>query len=187
MWSACLRALPLPTHHVLAMASRPRTFLPYKIRLLPRRILRPRDLLARPRDPREPSLPAELFTAALLENDFLGLKHLKNQEPIHNVVVRLVSQEICGIFQVLSTYKLHLVLEPRMFMTSVRVFLADFVGDECRYSAPTWLQSLRLARGQTLEFIRSYEWLEKIVYPLVTTPAPTPCPPSVLGGMSSRS
>ncbi|KAH9850187.1 hypothetical protein C2E23DRAFT_328700 [Lenzites betulinus] len=148
MWSACPRALPLPTHHVLAMASRPRTFLPYKIRPPPRRILRLRDLLARPRDPREPSLPAELFTAALLENDFLGLKDLKNQEPIHNVVVRLVSQEIRGIFQVPSTYnlKLHLVLEPRMFMTSFRVVLADFVGDECQYSAPTWLQSLRLAR-----------------------------------------
>ncbi|KAH9850390.1 hypothetical protein C2E23DRAFT_887542 [Lenzites betulinus] len=84
-------------------------------------------------------MPAELFTAALLDNDLLGLECLKNQEPIHNVVVRLVAQEIRGavegIFQDPSTYKLHLVLEPRMFMTPVRVVLAEFVGDECQYSA----------------------------------------------------
>ncbi|KAH9852637.1 hypothetical protein C2E23DRAFT_824633 [Lenzites betulinus] len=76
------------------MASRPHSFLPYNIRPPASHVRRPHDLLARPRDPREPTLPAELFTAALPENDFLGLKCLKNQEPIHNLVVRLVSQEI---------------------------------------------------------------------------------------------
>ncbi|KAL1936999.1 hypothetical protein VTO73DRAFT_2039 [Trametes versicolor] len=155
----------------------PRAYLPYKLRPSSFRIgapLRPRDLAARPKAPRQPTLPAELFSAALLDADNLGLECLRHQAPLHNIALRIHAEEIRGavegIFQDPSTFKLHLTVEPVMFMRPLKVVLAEFVGDECQYSAPTWLSRLWRAENKSAQRVRSYEWVITYVYGLLATP-----------------
>ncbi|KAH9852402.1 hypothetical protein C2E23DRAFT_200432 [Lenzites betulinus] len=141
-------------------------------------LLRPRDLLAPSPPPHEPTAPAELFTAALLDGDFLGLERVTLEPYKANIIVQLQVQEIRGavegIFQDPSTYKLRLVLHPRMFMTPLVVFIAEFVGDECQRSAPTWLKTLARAPRKLARRNRSYEWLMRWVIQIFTTPGELP-------------
>lgn len=170
-------------------------YLAYKIRRADRHlnpILRPRDLLAPPRPPREPTAPAERFTAVLLNNDLLDLPTLRLDGRIHNIVIRVRVEEIRvryilydmlisvlanyiqgaveGCFQDNSTFKLHLHLHPEMFMTPMSVVVAEFTGNTCEYRAPTWLKRLRHAKDRTAQRVRSYAWLWKWVLDTLTTP-----------------
>ncbi|KAI0822488.1 hypothetical protein BC628DRAFT_1327275 [Trametes gibbosa] len=141
-------------------------------------LLRPRDLLAPSPPPHEPTTPAELFTAALLEADFLGLERGTLDAYNANVIIQLQVQEIRGavegIFQDPSTYKLRLVLQPRMVMKPLEVIIAEFVGDECQRSAPTWLKTLVRAPRKLARRVRSYEWLMRWVIQVFTTPGELP-------------
>lgn len=72
------------------MSSRPHPLMVYK----QTHLLRPRGLLAPSPPPHEPTAPAELFTAALLEADSLGLERLTLDAYNSNVIVQLQVQEI---------------------------------------------------------------------------------------------
>ncbi|OJT14760.1 hypothetical protein TRAPUB_8682, partial [Trametes pubescens] len=71
---------------------------------------------------------------------------------------------VAGIFQDPSTFKLHLTLEPVMYMWPLKVVLAEFVGDECQYLAPTWLSRLWRAESKSAQRVRSYKWVITYVY-----------------------
>ncbi|OJT15783.1 hypothetical protein TRAPUB_4055 [Trametes pubescens] len=163
--------------YVHIMPSAPLPYAPYSLRRTPRRRaapLRPRDLVVKPKPPRQPTLPAERFSAALLNADSLGLQCVKHKEPLHNIVVRIHAEEIKGavegIFQDPSIFKLHLTLEPVMYMRPLKVVLAEFVGDECQLSAPTWLSRLWHADGKSAQRVRSYEWVITYVFNLLAIP-----------------
>ncbi|KAH9848061.1 hypothetical protein C2E23DRAFT_845137 [Lenzites betulinus] len=160
------------------MSSTPKPYLAYKLRSAFGRadpVLRPRDLLAPSPPPREPTTPAELFIAALLQGDLLELEALKSGTAQHNVVVRVHVEEIRGAvegcFQDPSTYKLHLTLQPEMFMSSLKIVLGEFYGDEGQRSAPTWLKTLYARPHKAGSRIRSYQWIINWVYKVLTNPA----------------
>lgn len=56
--------------------------------------LRPRDLVVKPNPPHLPSSPAELFVAALIDGDLLGLDTLLAEDIQHKIKIRIHVQEI---------------------------------------------------------------------------------------------
>ncbi|EIW62027.1 uncharacterized protein TRAVEDRAFT_27432 [Trametes versicolor FP-101664 SS1] len=131
--------------------------------------------LARPPPPsRTPTAPAEMFTAALLDGDILGLDALQGMGPIENVAIDLSIEErlgkVEGCFQDPSTWTLVLSLKPDMFMTPLKLTLAEFVGDLGQVDTPTWLLRLEDRAGRFAKRVRSYKWLETYAFNLLTTP-----------------
>lgn len=57
-----------------------------------------------------------------------------------------------------------------MYMRPLKVVLAEFVGDECQYSAPTWLSRHWRAESKSAQRVRSYGWVITYVYNLLATP-----------------
>lgn len=75
----------------------PVPYLAYKLRSSSRKAgvghIRPHDLAAQPPPSRTPTAPAEMFTAALLDGDILGLDTLQGTGPIENVAIDLSVEE----------------------------------------------------------------------------------------------
>lgn len=63
-----------------------------------------------------------------------------------------------------------LKLKPDMFMTPLKLTLADFVGDLGQDDTPTWLVRLEDRPGRFATRVRSYKWLETYSFGLLTTP-----------------
>ncbi|KAI0630822.1 hypothetical protein C8Q77DRAFT_1135393 [Trametes polyzona] len=129
---------------------------------------------APPRPPRVATAPAERFETAPFTGDRLGLERLRGFEKLENVNLQLRLEEVPGavegIFQDSSTFKLHLRLRPNMFMTPLDVVIADFTGDVHYSDAPTWLVRLHDLTDKSSARLRSYRWLERYTFTLLTTP-----------------
>ncbi|KAI0653375.1 hypothetical protein C8Q70DRAFT_1036514 [Cubamyces menziesii] len=138
--------------------------------------LRPRDLVT-PQVPRTPRMPAELFTAAVLDEDQLGCGTLRRDDDFFNLKIILRVEEVPGtvegIFQDPSTFHLYLKVEPLRYMRIVDVKLASFTGGEHERDAPTWLKSLRALDASSVSATRSYNWLYKFCCKLFCSPGTT--------------
>lgn len=78
--------------------------------------------------------------------------------------------EVEGCFQDPSTWTLVLILKPDMFMTPIKLTLAEFVGDMGQHDTSTWLVRLVDRPGRFAKRVRSYKWLERYSFDLLTTP-----------------
>ncbi|KAI0630611.1 hypothetical protein C8Q77DRAFT_1134225 [Trametes polyzona] len=157
----------LVTSLVAKMSKSTHPYLPYKIR--PHK---PHP--APPPPPRVATSPAERFETALFTGDRLGLERLRGFEKLENVNIQLRLEEVPGtvegIFQDPPTFKLHMRLRPNMFMTPLDVVIADFTGDAHDNNAPTWLVRLRDLMDKSSARLRTFRWLERYAFTLLTTP-----------------
>ncbi|KAL1937495.1 hypothetical protein VTO73DRAFT_13147 [Trametes versicolor] len=89
---------------------------------------------------------AELFSAALLDGDILGLHTLQGVGPIEKIALELSIEELRGKvedrFQDPPTWTLVLSLKPDRFMTPLKLMLTEFVGDMGQHDTPNWLVHL---------------------------------------------
>ncbi|KAL1939588.1 hypothetical protein VTO73DRAFT_9899 [Trametes versicolor] len=104
----------------------------------------------------------------------LAAQALPPRPPIENVALNLgieeLQGEVEGCFQDPSTWTLVLILKPDMFMTPIKLTLAEFVGDMGQHDTSTWLVRLVDRPGRFAKRVRSYKWLERYSFDLLTTP-----------------